>query len=263
MDPVAKRHLAQAIAREMPRWIVVCGSGLGAGLVDDPNLDLQVSGRIALADLGLPVPAVEGHGKALVFGRVDAVPVIVQTGRLHPYEGHDVGTCVDLLQVSLSMGVQGVILTCAVGALAPHLSSGQIVLLRDQINLFGPTPLVGPRFVDCSRLYAPRWRERMQKIAAAGGESLPEVVYAHARGPQYETPAETEALRRLGGDVVGMSTTYEALAAAEFGVPVVGLGVVTNAAGAEDLSHEDVQRRSDAARGRMAALLRPLLGDPP
>ncbi len=264
MAPTAS-DLDTALAARAPwsrvDWLVVCGSGLGMGLVQAPELGFRSEATVPLQDLGLPAPAVEGHGHALVFGHVGASRVCMQAGRLHPYEGHAVSTCVGALAAMLRRGVGGVVLTCAVGALAPELEVGQLVLLADQMNLLGPTPLVGPRFLDCSRLYTPALRARVQAWARAAGRGpLPEVVYAHARGPQYETPAETRALRALGGDVVGMSTTYEALSVAAHGAALAGIGVVTNAAGAEDLSHDEVQVASARARAGLARLLADLLG---
>ena len=138
-----------------------------------------------------------------------------------------------------------------------------MVLLRDQIALFGPTPLVGPQFVDCSQLYPEALRQRVQRVhPGMGSTQLPEVVYAHARGPQYETPAETEALRRLGGQVVGMSTTYEAVLCAASGVPVLGIGVVTNGAGQTGLSHHEVQARSREAHAELSGLLAAVMATP-
>ena len=186
----------------------------------------------------------------------------VQTGRIHPYEGHSAAIATAPLGAVLSLGAKQLLLTCAVGGINPALQTGAIVSLRDQIALFGPTPLRGPAFVDCSDIYARELRARLRALVhdlqwPVG--SLPEVIYAHARGPQYETPAEVAALRLLGGDVVGMSTTYEAILAAAHGVPTCGLGVVTNAAGSEALSHLEVQQESARARGRLASLIRALI----
>ncbi|HEY8375674.1 MAG TPA: purine-nucleoside phosphorylase [Nannocystis sp.] len=252
-------------------WFVVSGSGFVGIAGDGPDgMGLVVEGSIPLRGLGLPVPSVAGHGSAIVFGTVGSRRVVVQTGRIHPYEGHPIGVCVAPMFAALANGARVVCLTCAVGGLDPRLHTGQIVLLRDQINLFGPTPLVGARFVDLSRMYSPHLRARLQEIAAAAFSSpgtmavpLAEVVYAHARGPQYETPAETEALRRLGGEVVGMSTTYEAILAAAHGAALCGIGVVTNAASAVGLSHDEVQERTRAARPHVARLLRDLLAQAP
>ena len=254
-------------------WVIVGGSGLGRPLVQpgEHGLGLEILADVPLVELGLPPPSVPGHGSALVIGevsRVDSpgvergdrgpVRVAVQTGRIHPYEGHTAATTTALLGALFKHGVGKVLLTCAVGGIAPGLRTGQLVSLRDQIGLFGPTPLRGAAFIDCSNLYDRELRARLQTLAG-DPTGLVEVVYGHARGPQYEAPAEVEALRRLGADVVGMSTTYEAVLAAAHRVPCVGLGVVTNAAGSEALSHLEVQQESAKARGRLASLVRGLV----
>lgn len=268
-DPIqvrAAQLLRERLHGRTLDWALVAGSGLGAGFISDgpEGLGLLVEGTVPLRELGLPAPAVAGHGNSLVFGTIGDQRVCVQTGRIHPYEGHSMAVCTAPLFAMLDQGARGVCLTCAVGGLEPTLLAGQIVLLRDQINLFGPTPLVGPRFIDMSRMYSPHLRARLQAIDPGLGPSrLAEVVYAHARGPQYETVAETDALRRLGGDVVGMSTTYEGILAAAHGAVLCGIGVVTNAAGQAGLSHEEVQLRSNEARARVASLLRGLLAGPP
>jgi purine-nucleoside phosphorylase len=246
-------------------WAIVSGSNFSAAFVgEQAAIGLQVEGRVSFAELELPLPSVAGHRGELVWGRVGARRVCVQTGRIHPYEGHPVQLSVAPLAAMLACGARGVVLTFAVGGLDPRLGVGQTVMLRDQIGLLGPTPLVGPWFVPCGRMYSPHLRRRLQAIhPGLGSVSLPEAVYIHARGPQYETPAETEALRRLGGDVVGMSTTYEAVLATAHGAALVGLGVVTNAAGQLDLSHEEVQQRSEEGRGEVASLLAQLLPDDP
>ncbi len=244
-------------------WAVVAGSGLGVGFVAElGGIGMKIEGQLPLAELGLPAPSVAGHGNSLVWGRVGEATVCVQTGRLHPYEGHPIGVCTAPLAAMLACGARTAVLTFAVGGLDPALATGEIVLLRDQIALFGPTPLVGPQFIDCSQLYPESLRRRLQEIdPGVGATALPEVVYAHARGPQYETPAETEALRRLGGQVVGMSTTYEAVLCAAHGVPVAGVGVVTNGAGQTGLSHHEVQARSNEARVRIGSLIGALMTD--
>jgi purine-nucleoside phosphorylase len=247
-------------------WMIIGGSGIGTPLVEpgEHSLGLTIKQKIPLAELGLPAPSVAGHGSSLVFGELTVgdrlVRVCVQTGRIHPYEGHSAGLVTAPLGAVLGLGVKQLMVTCAVGGINPALRTGTIVSLRDQIALFGPTPLRGAAFVDCSDIYSSGLRAKLRAIVQTSRlTELPEVIYAHARGPQYETPAEVAALRLLGGDVVGMSTTYEAILAAAHGVPTCGLGVVTNAAGSEALSHIEVQQESARARGRLAALIRALL----
>jgi purine-nucleoside phosphorylase len=273
-------------------WMIIGGSGIGTPLVEagEHSLGLTIQHNIPLADLGLPAPSVAGHGSSLVFGELAGddgriVRVCVQTGRIHPYEGHSAAVVTAPLGAVLRLGVKQLLLTCAVGGINPKLRTGTIVSLRDQVALFGPTPLRGSAFVDCSDIYASALRAKLRALElssrpgdradssrpgdradssrpgdrADSDPGLPEVVYAHARGPQYETPAEVAALRVLGGDVVGMSTTYEAILAAAHRVPTCGLGVVTNAAGSEALSHLEVQQESARARGRLSKLIRALL----
>jgi purine-nucleoside phosphorylase len=262
-----REHLPPRLLDRGPiDWVIVGGSGIGTPLVEqgEHSLGLTIEHSVELAELGLPAPSVAGHGASLVFGELPAnggrpaVRVCVQTGRIHPYEGHGAGLATAPLGAVLGLGVGQVLLTCAVGGINPDLRTGTIVSLRDQVALFGPTPLRGSAFIDCSNLYSSALRAKLQTLVdpALG---LPEVVYAHARGPQYETPAEVAALRLLGGDVVGMSTTYEAILTAAHGVPTCGLGVVTNAAGSEALSHLEVQQESARARGRLSALIHALL----
>jgi purine-nucleoside phosphorylase len=243
-------------------WMIVGGSGIGRPLVEagEHTLGLVIRHEIPLTEIGLPAPSVAGHGNSLVFGELPngdgpAVRVCVQTGRIHPYEGHSVGIATAPLGAVLGLGCRSLLLTCAVGGIDPKLRTGEIVSLRDQIGLFGPTPLRGAAFVDCSDLYSAKLRARLRTLSS----ELAEVIYAHARGPQYETPAEVAALRLLGGQVVGMSTTYEAILAAAHATPTCGLGVVTNAAGSEALSHLEVQVESGRARGRLSDLIRSLL----
>jgi len=246
-------------------WLIIGGSGLGRPLVEEGEhgLGLTILHTIPLTELGMPAPSVPGHGTSLVIGELEqagrpAIRVAVQTGRIHPYEGHTAAQVCAPLGAMFSVGVGKVLLTCAVGGVDPKLRVGAIVSLRDQMGLFAPTPLLGAAFVDCSNLYDRELRKAMRGLV--GDPSLlPEVVYGHARGPQYESPAEVAALRLLGADVVGMSTTYEAILAAAHGVPCCGLGVVTNAAGSEALSHVEVERESGKARGRLAAIVRALV----
>lgn len=240
--------------------------GRGLAGTGEGSLGLEITAKIGLAELGLPVPEVAGHGQSLVYGRLGDANVCVQTGRLHPYEGVPIQVCTAALEGVMQAGARGVVLTCAVGALNTAYDAGQLVALRDQMALFGPTPLRGPKFIDCSEIYSKRLRARLHQLASELpelGGPLDEAVYAHARGPQYESPAETAALRLLGGDIVGMSTTYEAIAVRAHDLPLCAVGVVTNAASQEGLSHLEVQERSEAARGKLAKLLAKLLQSDP
>ena len=223
---------ANAVLASPVDWMIIGGSGIGTPLVEagaEHSLGLRILHSVALSELGLPAPSVAGHGSSLVWGELPeaggrpSVRVCIQTGRIHPYEGHSAALATAPLGAVLQLGAKQLLLTCAVGGINPSLRTGAIVSLRDQVGLFGPTPLRGSAFIDCSDLYAASLRAKLQGLVD-DPESLPEVVYAHARGPQYETPAEVAALRLLGGDVVGMSTTYEAISPRPTGSRPAGSG---------------------------------------
>ncbi len=168
-------------------------------------------------------------------------------------------------------GCATVILTNAAGGCGDGLEAGDLVLLRDHINLTGQNPLIGPnderlgpRFPDMSAVYPDELRDRAHAAAAAVGTSLKEGVYAWFTGPAYETPAEVQMARRLGADLVGMSTVPEAVAARHLGADVIGISLVTNlAAGIVEhpLSHDEVTEAGRDAQQRFTAVVNHLLHD--
>jgi purine-nucleoside phosphorylase len=165
--------------------------------------------------------------------------------------------------------VRVVVLTNAAGGCGEHLSPGDLVLITDHINLAGHNPLVGendqrlgPRFPDMSSVYSTRARSISEDVAAAAGQTLRSGVYAWFLGPSYETPAEVQMAKRMGADLVGMSTVPEAIAARHMGAEVLGISLVTNlAAGISPtpLSHDEVSAAAAAANHRFTALLDGLL----
>jgi purine-nucleoside phosphorylase len=151
------------------------------------------------------------------------------------------------------------VLTNGCGGLRPTYSPGQAVLIRDHINLTATSPIVGPTFVDLTDLYSPRLRALCREVEPG----LEEGVYVQFPGPHYETPAEIGMVRAIGGDLVGMSTTLEAIAAREAGAEVLGLSLVTNLAAGmtgEPLNHEEVLEAGRAAATRMGGLLAKVVG---
>jgi purine-nucleoside phosphorylase len=168
-------------------------------------------------------------------------------------------------------GCETVALTNAAGGVGDGLAPGDLVLITDHLNLTGRNPLVGdnddrlgPRFPDMSTVYPPGLREIAHSSAEAAGVELTEGVYAWFLGPSYETPAEVQMAKRLGADLVGMSTVPEAIAAHHMGAAVLGISLVTNlAAGISDtpLSHDEVQETAAAARNRFTTLVDRLLED--
>ncbi|HWJ52655.1 MAG TPA: purine-nucleoside phosphorylase, partial [Propionibacteriaceae bacterium] len=197
-----------------------------------------------------------GHGGALrIVSTITGRTAAIFTGRTHLYEGQGANQVVHGVRTAVCAGARVIILTNGAGGLNPEWAPGTTVLIRDYINLTGISPLAGARFIDMSMAYSGRLRD----LARSVDSGLPEGVYVQFRGPQFETPAEVQMAGVLGGDLVGMSTTLETIAARELGAEVLGISLVTNlAAGisSEPLSHEEV-----LAAGREAApRLRRLLG---
>jgi purine-nucleoside phosphorylase len=229
---------------------IVLGSGwvpavdaLGGATADFPVTNLP----------GFLPPAVEGHAGRIRSLKVGDKQVLAFLGRTHLYEGRGVEPVVHGVRVAAAAGCRVIVLTNACGGLRPGLSVGDPVLISDHLNLTGRTPLLGPRFVDLSDVYAARLRALVHEVDPA----IAEGVYAQFAGPQYETPAEVRMAGTLGADLVGMSTALEAVAAHAEGCEVLGISLVTNlAAGLGDpLDHEEVLAVGRASATRMGELL--------
>lgn len=211
---------------------------------------------------GFPSPTVQGHGgKIRSYDLQDEKGVIralVFLGRTHLYEGMGVEPVVHGVRTAVKAGCKVVVLTNACGGINPQYSVGQPVLIRDHISLTAVSPLIGADFVDLTDLYS----KRIRGILRSEDSTLAEGVYAHWRGPSYETPAEINMIRVIGGDLVGMSTVPEAIAAHALGAEVVAISLVSNAAAGitgEKLSHEEVMAAGKAAAGKMGELLSKVL----
>ncbi len=270
--------LAAALARAIARWdalgwprpaaAVVSGSGLGI------DLEPPAHGPIPLAEL-LPfaVHPIAGHAHTaeILLPRPDR-PVLYLRGRLHLYQGYDPHQVVFPVRLAALLGVRALLLTNAAGGVDPSLRPGDLVLLADQINLTGASPLRGqlpaawgPRFPDMTHAFDPHLRALARAAAARLGVPLRDGVYAGLAGPSYETPAEVRMLRTLGGDVTGMSTVLEVLAARHMGLACLGISLVSNAAaglGPSPIDHAEVLAAGRAAAARLRTLLAALLADP-
>jgi purine-nucleoside phosphorylase len=244
---------------------VVLGSGLG-GFADGLDDAVEIPyGEIP----GWPVATALGHAGTLVLGTFRDVPLAVMRGRAHLYEGHAADKVVFGVRVLGSLGVRTLVLTNACGGVRESLTPGELVLVSDHLNLQGTSPLVGPnddtlgpRFPDMSDAYDPALRAAAHEAAARLGQTLGEGVYAAWLGPAFETPAEIRMIRALGGDLVGMSTVPEVLAARHLGIRCLALSCVTNMAAGilpEPIDAEHVLAVGAAAQGRLGALLGELL----
>jgi purine-nucleoside phosphorylase len=258
MDGVAQGLVARLGGS--PRFGLVLGSGLGGF-----TATLGETVRMPYADIeGFPATSVAGHGGELVVGTCGGARVACLSGRVHLYEGHSPERVVFGVRLLAALGCETVILTNAAGGIRPDLAPGSIVLLRDHLNLTGQNPLVGPalapfpRFPDMTHVYDPDLRALARAAAAESSIHLTEGVYAGLLGPSYETPAEIQMLKKLGADVVGMSTVNEAIALRHRGVRVGGLSLVTNLAAGlagRPLDHAEVQATAAEARERLEILL--------
>ena len=208
---------------------------------------------------GFSPPTAVGHTGELLSVPVGVHRLLVLVGRVHAYEGHDLRHVVHPVRAACAAGADIVVLTNAAGGVRPDMTVGQPVLISDHLNLTARSPLVGAQFVDLTDAYAPRLRQ----LAREADPQLTEGVYAGLPGPHYETPAEVRMLRKLGADLVGMSTVHETIAARAAGAEVLGVSLVTNLAAGitgQPLSHDEVLAAGAASAGRMGTLLAEVIG---
>jgi len=228
---------------------------LGSGWLPAVDALGEVTAEISTTDLpGFAPPAVEGHAGKIRSVRAGDRNLLVFLGRTHFYEGKGVAAVVHGVRTAAAAGVRTVVLTNGCGGLDPRWAPGTPVLISDHINLTATSPIEGANFVDLTDLYSSRLRALCREV----DPSLDEGVYVQFPGPHYETPAEIGMVRAIGGTLVGMSTTLEAIAAREAGLEVLGLSLVTNLAAGisgEPLNHEEVLEAGKAAASRMGALL--------
>lgn len=232
---------------------LVLGSGWGAAAtLIGQTIDALPASEVP----GFTAPAVEGHGAELTTIRVEGSEKIalVLGSRTHFYEGRGTAAVAHGMRTAAALGCSQVVLTNGCGGMNPHWKPGQPVLIRDQINLTASTPLRGATFVDLTDLYS----KRLRQVAHSVDPSLPEGVYVQFPGPQYETPAEVRMAKVIGGDLVGMSTALEAIAAREAGMEILGISLMTNlAAGISPvpLSHAEVLEAGREAAPKISRLL--------
>jgi purine-nucleoside phosphorylase len=257
-DPFEVAKAAAAVIAERtgaPRHDVALVLGSGWGQTGDRIGETLAS--IDNAEVpGFAKAAVAGHSgtmRSVAIGDTGLRALVFGT-RTHFYEGKGVRAVVHAVRTAAAAGCSTIVLTNGCGGLNPAWGPGTPVLIRDHINLTAHSPIEGPNFVDLTDLYSPRLRDLARQVDA----DLDEGVYVQFRGPHYETPAEVQMAKVIGGDLVGMSTTLEAIAARQAGMEVLGISLVTNlAAGISDqpLSHAEVLEAGQAAADRCGRLL--------
>ena len=257
-DPFEIARQAAAVIAERsgsPRHDVALVLGSGWGQTGD--LIGETLATIDNADVpGFAKAAVAGHSgvmRSVAIGDTGRRALVYGT-RTHFYEGRGVRAVVHAVRTAAAAGCRTIVLTNGCGGLNPDWAPGTPVLIRDHLNLTATSPIEGANFVDLTDLYSPRLRDLAREVDS----DLEEGVYVQFRGPHYETPAEVQMARILGGDLVGMSTTLEAIAARQCGLEVLGISLVTNlAAGISDqpLSHAEVLDAGRDAAERCGHLL--------
>lgn len=256
-DPFAIADAAAAVIRTItgvPTHDIALTLGSGWG----PAADLigETTHTIPATDVpGFSKPALDGHVGTL---RSVLLPsgkrALVIGARTHFYEGHGVRRVVHSVRTAAAAGASVMILTNGAGGIKDAWTPGTPVLISDHLNLTAASPLEGATFIDLSEVYS----KRLRALAHAIAPGLDEGVYCQFRGPQYETPAEVQMAKILGGHIVGMSTALEAIAARQAGMEVLGMSLITNlAAGIQTtpLSHEEVIEAGRAAEPVISKLL--------
>lgn len=238
---------------DLPKTAIILGSGLG-DLVN--HMDVKVELDYA-AIPNFPISTVEGHCGKLIFGTLGGRNVMAMQGRFHYYEGYDMKQVTFPVRVMRELGVDTLFVSNAAGGMNKDFKVGDVMIITDHINLFPENPLrgknyneLGDRFPAMTEAYSKRLVALADQIAKDKGIRLMHGVYVGTTGPTFETPAEYEYFRVIGGDAVGMSTVPEVIVANHGGMEVFGLSVITDLGGKDITqvpSHEEVQQAAVTA----------------
>ena len=241
---------------------IILGTGLG-GLVNDVEMETEVH----YSDIPhFPVSTVESHAGRFIFGELGGKRVVVMQGRFHYYEGYHMHEITFPVRVMKEMGVTHLLISNAAGGLNPLYHKGDIMLMDDHINLLGDNPLIGindpdfgPRFPDMSEPYSKKLMDVAENAAREKGFSVHRGVYAAMSGPSLETRAEYRFLRRIGADVIGMSSIPENIVAVQCGMEVFGITVVTDLCFPDALKPatlEDIIAAADEAEPKLTVVMK-------
>ncbi len=247
-----------------PEIAIILGSGLGDFADSFDGI------KIPYCDIpNFELSTVRGHKGQLVFAKVFAKNVVFMQGRFHYYEGHSIQKVVYPVAVFKKLGVKKIIITNAAGGVNTAFCGGDLMIIKDHINLMGTNPLIGEnnldfgvRFPDMTEVYSSKLRLLATECANALNVSVKEGVYAAMTGPSYETPAEINMLQKIGADAVGMSTVPEAIFANYCGMEVLGISCITNLAAGlnrDKLSHNEVIETANVVKGKFKNLLTAIL----
>ena len=244
---------------------IILGSGLG-----NLSKELSIDFSIPYSEIPhFPLSTVKGHHGRLLFGTLSGKKVWVMEGRFHFYEGYLAEQVVFPIRVLRLLGVENLLLSNAAGGVNPHFKVGDLLIVKDHISLFTINPLIGQneealgtRFPDMSEPYSLSFIEKAKAIAEANQIEVHEGVYVGVTGPTFETRAEYKLIKNIGGDVVGMSTVQENIAAVHCGMKVFAMSVVTDLGIREDnnvITHEEVLAAAYAAEPKLTIIFSALL----
>lgn len=260
------KHTAEAVrdhVNQRPNIGIILGTG-AAELAED----IETTARLPYEELpDFPSSTMQMHEGELVFGTLEGASVAAMNGRLHLYEGYTADQVAFPIRVLAAMGVETLLISNAAGGMDPHHEAGDLLLVTDHINKQGTNPLIGPnveawgpRFVDMSEPYDPDLRDRAEEQALRHGIQLHKGTYVGVVGPMLETKAEYRYLRDIGGDVVGMSTVPEVIAARHMGIRCMALSVITDECLPDALEPIDVDAAMQAAADARPKLSRIMKG---
>ncbi|AEA34082.1 purine-nucleoside phosphorylase [Hippea maritima] len=213
---------------------------IDVAIITGTGIDIEIKGnklkKLLYSEVpGMPIPSTKSHKGYFEFYKKGNLNVVVAFGRFHYYEKYSMQEVVFLPRVLGLAGAKLVILTNAAGGLNPLFKKGDLMVVKDHINLMGANPLkgdnieeLGEKFPDMSEPYTLKYAEKLKKTALSVGEQLREGIYVGVSGPSMETPAETRFFRLIGGDAIGMSTIPEVIALNHMGVDRMAVSVITN-----------------------------------
>jgi purine-nucleoside phosphorylase len=245
-----------------PEYGVILGSGLG-GFVED----ITVEYTLPYTEIpNFPVSTVVGHKGALLFGTIGDKKVVAMQGRFHYYEGYDMKQVTFPVRVMKYLGVSKLIVSNASGGVNPLFKIGDVMLIKDHINMFPEHPLrgtnderFGPRFVNMSEPYSLAMMEKAKAIAKEMKLDLKVGVYLGLQGPTFETLAEYKMVKAVGGDCVGMSTVPEVIVAKHMNMDCLGISVITDMGdedNIEEVNHEEVLEAAKKAEPFVRKLIK-------
>lgn len=249
----------------LPKVGIILGTGLG-------ELATQITDRQEIPYESIPnfpVSTVEGHSGKLIVGMLGSTQVLAMQGRFHYYEGYSMKEVTFPVRVMKALGVETLLVSNAAGGMNPSFQIGDLMIITDHINTFPEHPLrgknepsLGTRFPDMSKAYPVELRNKAKQIAQDYGIKVVEGVYVGTSGPTFETPAEYNYFRVIGGDAVGMSTVPEVIVAVHAGIQVFAMSIITDLGvpgQVVEVSHEEVQQIANLAQPKMTLIMKELI----